>query len=839
MMRGGIRCAGLLGSSIAALSASTSAHAEQAAPQLAPKLALAGEQAPVVPAARSQPLNPTGRTIVLTVPAKDGPNYLGDIDLTIGADDSLSFPTERLFQLMDKVLAPAVMESLRGNLAGKTAIGPAELAAAGLEVTYDPRTLELQFFIPVERRASRSVSVSALDGERVGKVLQPADVSAYLNIRSSVDLVENGFDTGFAAPIVLLDGAVRAKDIVAESDAIWSPGASGVQFQRLGSRLVYDDLKHLVRITAGDLQAQAQGFQSVPDIAGVSLYRSYSVLSPQQIIRPRGDRTFRLERPATVEILVNGQQIRRLQLGPGNYNLRDFPFAQGANDVRVNILDDAGRSESLRFDIFLDQSQLAKGLSEFGLYAGVKAPLSLRGPSYSNEWLVSGFYRRGLMDFLTLGANVQADKDVQMVGAEAVVSTPLGIFGGHAAWSHVRGLGDGMAVQANFRRQFVRSDGQADSLNLFAEHRSRRFAPVSFFLPDNPYKYELGGGYSHSFGPTFYAGVDARFSKARGANPDVHSYRLTGGWRITPTASLSAETRWQQDSRGREFSALLSLTIRLGTSASLRSEFDTRDNRARVSYQAIHGSGVGSFNVTADVERSDFGSSASVNASYFTNRAELGFSHYGNFTRDFATSTGQRSTFRLGTSLAMADGAVSVGRPIYDSFAIVHPHRSLRRADVIVDPTSFGYAANSGKLGAATMPSLSSYAERTITTDVKNAAPGVDIGQGAFRVFPKYRSGYSLQVGSEYNVTALGQMLDVDGNPVALVAGKATELAKPDRPPVTLFTNRQGRFGAAGLAPGRWRLEMLDDHKSTFEIEIPSKAEGVVRLGEIKPVGTR
>ncbi|HET9630057.1 MAG TPA: fimbrial biogenesis outer membrane usher protein [Novosphingobium sp.] len=837
MARGGLHYTGLVGTSALALASASGAHAETAVP--APRLAMSAEQAPIAPAARSQRLNPTGRTIVLTVPAKDGPNYLGDIDLTIGADDALSFPTERLLQLMDKVLAPAVMEALRANLAGKTVTSPAELAAAGLEVTYDPRTLELQVFIPVERRASHSVSVSALDGERIGKVLQPADVSAYLNIRSSVDLVEDGFDTGLASPIVLLDGAVRAKDVVAESDAIWSPGSNGVDFQRLGSRLVYDDTRRLVRITAGDLQTQAQGFQSVPDIAGLSIYRSYSVLSPQQIIRPRGDRTFRLERPATVEILVNGQQVRRLQLGPGNYNLRDFPFAQGANDVRVNILDDAGRSESLRFDVFLDQSQLAKGLSEFGLYAGVKAPLGLRGPSYSNEWMVSGFYRRGLLDFLTLGANVQADKDVQMVGGEAVVSTPLGTLGSHLAWSHVRGLGDGMAVQATFRRQFVRADGQADSLNLFAEHRSKRFAPVTFFLPDNPYKYELGGGYSHSFGPSFYAGVDARFSKGRGANPDVHSYRLSGGWRISPTAALSAETRWQQDSRGREFSALLSLTIRLGTAASLRSEFDTRDNRARVSYQAIHGSGVGSYNVTADVERSDFGSSASMNASYFTNRAELGFSHFGNFTRDFATSTGQRSTFRLGTSLAMADGTVSLGRPIYDSFAIVHPHPSLRKADVIVDPNSFGYAANTGKLGSATMPSLSSYADRTITTDVKNAAPGVDIGQGTFRVFPKYRSGYSLQVGSEYNVTALGQMLDIDGNPVSLVAGRAVELAKPDRAPVTLFTNRQGRFGAAGLAPGRWRLEMLDDKKSTFEITIPAKAEGVVRLGEIKPVEAR
>lgn len=835
MRQGAFRSFLLLGTSAAILLPGMTAHAEEAQ-----HLAMAtAQETPVAPAARSQRLNSTGRTIVLTVPAKDGATFLGDVPLTIGADDSLSFPTERLFQLMDRVLAPTVLETLRTNLAGTTTTGPTELGRAGLQVSYDPRTLELQFFIPAEHRASRNLSVSALDRERIGDRLRPAGFSAYLNMRGSLDYFESGFDTGLASPVMLLNGAVRAGSIVAETDAIWSPGADGVDFQRLGSRLVHDDLNRLVRITAGDLQTQAQGFQSAPDIAGISIYRSYSVLNPQQIIRPRGDRSFRLERASTVEVLVNGQQIRRLQLAPGNYNLRDFPFAQGANDIRVNILDDTGRSETLHFDIFLDQSQLAKGLSEFGLYAGVKAPLGIHGPVYSNDWIMSGFYRRGITDNLTLGVNMQADHDLQMVGTEAVIGTPIGTIGGQIAWSHVRGLGDGMAAQATFRRQFVRADGQADNLNLFAEHRSRRFAPATFYLPDNPYKYEVGGGYSHSFGPTFYAGVDARFSKGRGINPDVHSYRLTGGWRLTSTATLAAETRWQQDSRGRELSGFLTLTVRLGTSASLRSEFDTRDNRARVSYQELHGSGVGSYNITADAERSDFGSSASVNASYYTNRAELGFSHFGNFTPDFGSSTSQRSTLRVGTSIALADGAVSVGRPIYDSFAIVTPHPSLKKADVLVDPTSFGYAANTGTLKSATMPSLSSYAERTVTVDVKNAAPGVDIGQGSFRLFPEYRSGYVLQVGSAYNITAIGQMLDIDGQPVALVAGTATELAKPDRPPVTLFTNRQGRFGATGLAPGKWRLQMLDDKKSTYEIDLKSDAEGIVRLGEIKPVEGR
>ena len=423
-----------------------------AAPALANE-AGAGDQAdssPTAPAARAQRLNPTGKAIILTVPAKDGAAYLGDMPLTIGADDSLSFPTERALQLLDPLLAPDVMSNLRSNLAGKSNIGPGELAAAGITVDYDPRSLELRFVIPVEKRASRRLSVSALDRASVGTFVQQADYSAYLNIRGSVDLFEEGPDTGFQAPVLLLNGAVNLKGVVLETDAIYTPGSSGVDFQRLGSRYVYDDTKNVIRFTLGDLEAQGRGFQAAPDIAGISIFRSYSVLNPQQIIRPRGDRTFRLDRPSTVEVIINGQQVRRLQLAPGNYNLRDFPFAQGGNDIRLNVLDDTGRTEVLRFNIFLDQTQLAKGLDEFGIYAGVKAPLGAHGPVYSDEWIVSGFYRRGLSDNVTLGANFQADDFVQMAGVEAMFGTPIGSFGTHFAYSHTDGYGDGFAIQATF-----------------------------------------------------------------------------------------------------------------------------------------------------------------------------------------------------------------------------------------------------------------------------------------------------------------------------------------------------------------------------------------------------
>lgn len=820
-----------------ALSAFSAAHAAQPGGTLQTQERRVSIDRPEDPDGEApNKLNPTGKPIILTVPAKDGGTYLGDIALTIMPDDRVEFSAQRALDLLSNLLNPKVYAALQANFSGKTNLSPSDFEASGVSFRYNPQTLEFNLIVASDRRVSKAVLVSPLDRSRLGTVSTPAKASAYLNVRGTTDYIHAGGGEGFNEPVLFLDGAARLGGVVAESEASWQPGTRGVDFQRLGSRLVVDDQTRLVRWSAGDLQPIARNFQSAPDIAGISLFRSYSVLQPQQIIRPRGDRSFKLDRPSTVEVQINGQTVRRLQLNPGTFDLRDFPFTQGANDIRLTVLDDSGRSEILRFNVFLEQSQLAKGLSEFGLYAGVLSPLGVRGPRYSNDAAITGFYRRGINDRVTLGINAQADKTVRMGGTEAVVGTSFGTIAASFSLSDIDRFGGGHAGVVTFQRLIQRRGGQADSLNVFVESRSRNFGALGTITPSNPFKYEVGGGYSHAFGERVYAGFDGRYSKGRDAQRNVHSYRTTAGWRISSTASLTADARYERDNRGSRVGGLLSLTVRLGRYSSVRTDYDSRDNRARASFQTLKGQGVGSYNITADVERSDRGSGVNFTGNYFTNRAELGISHFGTFEPDFGGRTSERTSFRFGTSLAVADGAVSVGRPIFDSFAIIKPHKSLKENDIVIEPSQFGFTGNSGVLKAATHPSISSYSDRTVTVDAPDAKAGTDLGQGSFRLFPPYRSGYRLEVGSAYSVTAIGRMLDVDGEPVALITGTASEVAHPERAPTTVFTNRDGRFGASGLAPGKWRLEMLDAKKSKFEFTISDDAEGIVRLGEITPI---
>jgi outer membrane usher protein len=802
-----------------------------APPAQAAAAAQAGARVVLEPPAggAAQRLNPTTRTVTLAVTARLDNGGLGEVMIAIDPQDRVSFDSARLLDLLVPVLEEAALRALR------TAASPADFAAAGVALRYDPQALELVIAVGPERRLARGIALSRLDDSRVGAFIAPARSSAYLNLRGNFDYIHGGSDGGFGPPVFFLDGAARMFGLVAESEAIWQPRAQGAAFNRLGSRLVYDDARRLIRWTAGDLQPLARGFQAAPDISGLSLFRAYSVLQPQRIARPRGSRSFRLDRPATVEIQANGQLLQRLQLQPGNYDLRDFPFAQGANDIRLNILDDAGRTETIRFNLFLDQSQLARGLSEFGLYAGVLAPPGGSGPAYSNDPALTGFYRFGVADTLTLGGNVQADRRTQMGGIEAVWATPFGLVSGNLAASRSDGVGAGLAGTFTFQRLIQRSGGRSDSLTLFAEARSADFTALGEGRPSNPFLLEAGGAYAHAFGNRIYAGVEGRYAIGRDERRDAFNLRGTVGVRLTRDLSFNGDLSWQGDERGRRVGAFASLTYRLDRKSSVRADYDTRFDRARLSYTTLSGQGVGAFSLAADLERSRFGSGANLSGTYYHNRAELGLSHFGSFAGDFASSTSQRTSLRTGTSLAFADGAVSWGRPINDSFAIVTAHRSLKGEELLIERGPFGFTASTGALGTATHPSLNAYIERVVGVEAPRAAAAIDLGQGTFRLLPPYRGGYRLQLGSDYNVTAVGRLLGVDGKPIALLTGAASELAHPERPPVAIFTNRDGRFGASGLAPGRWRIALNDDRKSLFLLDIPADAQNIVRAGELSP----
>ncbi|MBX3561925.1 MAG: fimbria/pilus outer membrane usher protein [Sphingomonas sp.] len=791
---------------------------------------------PPQPSAARARLNPTGRDISLTAPIRDGAFILGEIDFILGADDSLRVNAQRLLTVLLPALDAARGEELVARLSTPGYVTAEELAALGYAVRYVPATISLEINIPAEARTRRQLRLTRFGDEFIGEADPPAGFAGYINFRTFTDYQWNGPNSGFSGPTALIDSAFRYRNFVLENEATLRLSGFGRTFVREGTRVVYDDRNWLARWTAGDLRPISRGFSGTSQMLGASLVRIYSVLEPQRNVQPRGDRNFTLTRPSTIEAVINGQSIRRIRLDPGTYDLRDFPFVQGANNVQIIVEDDAGGREVIEFSAFFDRTLLSPGLTEFGVFAGFRSRQSNGQRAYDfDEPVASGFFRRGITDRLTAGGNFNAGRRGAVIGGEIVAATPLGTLGADLAFSKVDDIGTGFAFNTSLLYAFSGSRSLGRSVGFTVEHRSRNFANPNELVADNRFAWDLSVSYSQALDQRQFVAVTGQYSIARGIFQDEKSVRVNYGFRVNQRLNLTAEATYEDRAFfGREYGVRVGLIVRFGPRSSGTAEYDSRFGRARVGYQTSRGDGVGAWAASGEVSVGEDDVGLDGNATYYANRAELGLNHASIFDISGRRLDAQRTSVRLGTALVFADGNFALSRPIYDSFVMVRPHPTLGDATVYINPQEDSYTARSGTLGPAVEPNLSAYIERVVNFDVPNAPIGYDLGRGNVRVFPPYRSGYLVTAGSDYSVTVVGTLLDTNGQPVSLLAGRAIELAEPDRPAITVFTNRTGRFGIAGLRPGRWRIEMPTQPATFVIIDVPDGERGVFRAGDVQ-----
>ncbi len=163
--------------------------------------------------------------------------------------------------------------------------------------------------------------------------------------------------------------------------------------QRGYTRLVYDNSKDLVRYSAGDLVYPIVGYQSTINMGGIGASRDFS-LQPYINAYPVSQFEFYLDTSATVDVWVNETLTGTLRLTPGTHDIRDFPFSNGQNDVRIVITDIYGRVQVLRFSFILETSLLASGLSQFSYNLGFRSMTQENTYRYSPDEPVISLLKR-------------------------------------------------------------------------------------------------------------------------------------------------------------------------------------------------------------------------------------------------------------------------------------------------------------------------------------------------------------------------------------------------------------------------------------------------------------
>jgi outer membrane usher protein len=756
-----------------------------------------------------------------------------------------------LLTLLGKVLQPKPLAVLQSSVAADGTLGFGDLGAAGVAVEFDPARAALALSIPQALRRIREISLrGAVPTADAANLVRNADFSSVINLRAGVDYIhQSGASNspgvlGFQPLNIALESATNYRNTVFLADLNYQQGAP-VPLQRGDVSLVRDDPDAAIRYQLGDLTYPVDGFQAFQTMAGFGFSRNFA-LQPYKVYQPEGQEQISLQSASRVDVLVNGVRTQTLQLAPGRYDLTQFPFAQGVNDVELKITDAVGRVSTISVPFFFSADLLAPGEQQFSYAVG--APSTTEGSGARQYQLgtpaLSAFHRVGVTDFLTLGGSFQGDRVQQMADGNVAFASGFGNVRIDGAASQAQGFGTDFAARLLYNYTDAPLEPGARPVPFFGESRAifgsatytgKRFASLGTLTPDNTGSFGIQGGISQPLilGVTGGLGGSYQFSRpgARDTNNLTLSLRRYFGSAVSTDIELS---RTVQTTGAPDYRALFTVQILFSQAhQQVTTSYDTDQHATQLDWQYLPTSDVDDPFVDLNLTRGHDTTEASGTLSYNTQRIETLLVHdetLPNFSGN-QSSLERVSSVRVGTALAFADGTFAVSRPIGDAFAIVAKHPSLADYRVGVEPTqNGGFEAAPDWLGPAVISNVPSYQVQSLTAGARDLPPGYDLGSGFYQLEPRFHSGAVITLGSDANVLLDGELHDQLGTPLALVAGEARPAdehgdAKP------FFTNRTGRFRIDGLRPAAYDLVFPALGDATIRVDIPPNTSGIDRIG--------
>jgi outer membrane usher protein len=295
------------------------------------------------------------------------------------------------------------------------------------------------------QHASLTVPASAFESTRVhapaagASALTPAEPGAFLNYQLSGQRVDR--DTS--------GGALAELGIFASPGVFTNSGlertAEGVsQGVRLDSTYTHDFTDRLETLTLGDAISDPGSWGSAVRYAGLHWGTNFGI-RPDLVTTPLLSAGGTAVVPSTVDVLVNGQRVSSQQVPAGPFIIDRLPVVTGAGDVRLIVRDALGQETTITQPFYSGLTLLASGLSQYAVDVGVaRENYTLTSFDYGGA-LVSGSYRRGLTDSLTLEGHAEMQSgDAHALGLDlatrtgdwgiATVTLAEGGAGGESGW---------------------------------------------------------------------------------------------------------------------------------------------------------------------------------------------------------------------------------------------------------------------------------------------------------------------------------------------------------------------------------------------------------------------
>lgn len=780
-------------------------------------------------------INPTNRTIEVNVEAALNKTSIGRITLVVEPNDNLLLKWGEIETILDDILYSDGFATLTKKV-NQGLLGVQALEKSGFEVNFDLSDFSLTITAPLNLTRPQAVSLeSAPRGLQASKV---ANLSGFINLYSSYLYQQNNNTetnekqlAGRAEMVLNWRGWVIENELEYLSDDT----AMSSNIKRLGTRLVHDLPLKGMRISVGDNYSSGSYFQSTARILGVSLAHDFSLVS-NRVIRPSASRSFTLESPSSVEVLVDDRIIQRLNLTAGIYSLSDIPLNEGNNSISLRITDIAGVVRYVNFDVTTGLDLFAEGQLEYGVHIGVPSTLTEQLNYDNDSPLISSYVDYGISPSWTIGLTAQADKYIQQAGFKGIHAADIGQFAFENAVSFGDGIGHAYRlVYSSFRDHSELSQ----DFSVGYEYATKNFRVVGYrpSLQSEARLREhfIQANYSFSYRSTSQVSVFANLSRAHQQTKFDKSLGLNiSGELIDNNWRYSLGGQWDEIGSNTDWGLRLSLTYKFGNDQRLKLSHQSRRNKTRLEYtQDANQRYVGAFSMRAGIEHNDEKEALfDLNTQYNANRFLASVDHASFYEQLNANSAYHQSRVSLATSLAFAEKDWAIGKPIYDSFALIKPHSSLKDKKITLGHYKGQYRANNADFDTILVSDISSYNNSAISVDVEGLEPGYDLGSGLVVFFPSYRSGHNVMIGTAANISVIATLLDEQQQPLVLQVGVAVCTSDKNNAEHKFFTNKSGRFALTGLAPCTYKVTLNNSEKSQFILDV-KEGEQLQRKGKI------
>lgn len=699
---------------------------------------------------------------------------------------------------------------------------------------FNLETLNLEINLDLKDFKPKDISLRAINfnKEVQRRLVPPAEVSGFLTHRTSY---QTSYGQGDPRLVSQINSALTIHKGTIESAYFYQEDAEK-SFQRINTFFTHDMEKKNTRIQAGDLSFRTNSFMNSTQIGGVRYSREFS-LNPSRINQPLNEYEFLVNRKSDVNIYINDKLFQTTVLSPGKYNIKDLPLNLGVNNVRIELIDESGYTETLFFPYIVDQELLEVGRSGFSYELGVKSQSIDQEIVYNHDksgLIGSFFHRRGVTKMWTPGAFAQVSDDQQVAGIDSILGTKYGLLQLEGATSNTIDLNPGYTFRLTYvMRNFNLGTASNREIRFRYQYLDPDFVRFGSTNPENIYQNQINFSYRERLVPQLSLTLSTNYLVSnRSGYQDRESYSVN--LYIIPSADISHNltlTRASDRDGLWESSVLYFVNFNFGDRKHTATGYhNSRIDNTRVALRGRYQRKDALINTDIDTNRTETASNYNGRLRYRHNRFQAELLHRASESETRADLSNQ-TNFTLANSFSFAGNKFAISDPIGSSFMLIDTDEQLKGTRLDINSGGAYTPPKVDAFGPAVVTNLTPYQISRIAVDTTELPEGLSVRQHTYFAKMRYKAGTLVDIKSKGSAALFGRLIRPDGTAFGLEVFEFVNINDPnDR--IEAFSNDLGEFVLEGLSIGKYRLE--SETNLEYMLEITKDQKGLIEAGSLR-----